>query len=293
MKTSLIRLFSVLVISLAPFTAYANRGDLYVTDNTSIRVFQPNGTEHVFASGLLRPRGLAFDSFGNLFVATLDTAVRGDDRGQILRFASDGTMTVFASGAGLKSPEALAFDQFGNLYVTTVYLGPSVFHSPLANAGEGRVLVISPSGDRRVLNLDPTTFHQNFGVAIDLQNDLFVSDNLQSGIYTIAADRRARSFIPMEAPIGLVFDSAGNLYVSLFLGSVVRIAPDGTKTLIASGLGDLRGLAIDFDGNLFAASPFFAPDGDGHNVIYKITSNGTVSIFAAGLNTPQFLAIEP
>lgn len=293
MKTSLIKLLAVVVISLTPFAAYANHGDLYVTDNTSIRVFQPDGTEHVFVSGLLRPRGLAFDSFGNLFVATLDTAIRGDGRGQILEFAPDGTMTVFAAGAGLKSPEALAFDQVGNLYVTTVYLNRSILHSHLANAGEGQVLIISPNGDRRVLNLDPTTFHQNLGVAIDQQNNLLVADNLQSGIYKIAADRRTSSFIPAEAPIGLAFDSAGNLYASLFLGSIVRIAPDGAQTIIASGLGDLRGLAVDCDGNLFAASPFFAPDGDGHNVIYKITPTGAVGVFAAALNVPQFLAIEP
>ena len=293
MKTSLIRLFLALVISLAPFAAYANRGDLYVTDNTSIRVFQPNGTEHIFASGLLRPRGLAFDSFGNLFVATLDTDIRGDGRGQILKFAQDGTVAVFASGAGLKSPEALAFDQVGNLYVTSAYLNRSIFHSPLSNAGEGRVLIISPNGDREVLHLDPTTVHQNLGVAVDSQNNLFVSDNFQSGIYKISADRRTTGFISVEAPLALVFDSAGNLYASLLLGGILKVAPNGTQTLIVSGLGELRGLAVDFDGNLFAASPFFAPDGTGINAIYKITPNGTVSVFAAGLNTPQFLAIEP
>ncbi|HSB28696.1 MAG TPA: hypothetical protein VLE19_12605 [Pyrinomonadaceae bacterium] len=293
MKFALVRLLAVVVISLAPFNARARRGDLYVTDNSSIRVFEPNGTEHVFAAGLLRPRGLAFDGFGNLFVATLDTDIRGDGRGQILKFAPDGSMTVFASGAGLKSPEGLAFDQVGNLYATSVYFGSSILHSPLSNAGEGRVLIISPDGDKRVLNLDPTTFHQNFGVTVDAQNNLLVADNLQNGIYKFAPDRRTSSFISLEDPIGLVFDSAGNLYASQALGGIVRIAPDGTQTLIVSGLGELRGLAFDFDSNLFAASPFFAPDGDGHDVIYKITPNGAVSIFAAGLDTPQFIAVEP
>lgn len=77
------------------------------------------------------------------------------------------------------------------------------------------------------------------------------------------------------------------------LGGITRIAPDGTRTLIVSGLGELRGLAFDFDGNLFAASPLFLPNGDGHNVIYKITPDGSVSVFATGLDVPQFPAVEP
>jgi hypothetical protein len=45
-------------------------------------------------------------------------------------------------------------------------------------------------------------------------------------------------------------------------------------------------LAFDPNGNLFAA-------GHGNNVIYKITPGGSVSIFASGLNVPQFLTVEP
>jgi len=302
MKTSLIKLLVTLVASLMPIAAYANPGDLYATDNRSIRVYAPDGTSHIFVSGLLRPRGLAFDSDGNLFVATIDTATLFDDRGQILKFAPDGTVTVFANGAGLHSPEGLAFDRAGNLYVATVYFSPSDFNGvfgvhPRANAGAGRILKIIPTGDRSVLHLDPTTFHQNFGIAVDEQNNLFVADNLQGGIYRITPDRN-NTFIPFQldsislGPLGLAFDGAGNLYASsssIFddAGGITKIAPDGTETLVVSGLqGGLLGLTFDFDGNLFVA-------GHGSNRIYKITPGGSVSIFATGLNVPQFLAVEP
>ena len=289
-----IKLLAALLTALIPIGAHANPGDLYATDNSSIRVYAPDGSASIFASGLLRPRGLAFDSFGNLFVATLDTATRFDGRGQILKFAPDGTVTVFAAGAGLKSPEGLAFDQVGNLYVTSVYFGSSIFHSPLSNAGEGRVIKITPSGDRRVLNLDPTTYHENFGVAVDERKNVFVADNLQETIYKITTDRGISRFVSFSfprLPIGLAFDVAGNLYASDtdpfdVEGNITKIAPDGTQTPFVSGLGGLLGLAFDPNGNLFAA-------GHGNNVIYKITPDGSVSIFASGLNVPQFLAVEP
>jgi glucose/arabinose dehydrogenase len=59
--------------------------------------------ETAFATGLTNPRGLAFDSFGNLFVAENNPAPDGD----ILKFAPGGAETVFASGIDL--PEFLTF----------------------------------------------------------------------------------------------------------------------------------------------------------------------------------------
>src|SRR6266536_6024054 len=114
LKAAFVFLSGALLVALIPIVAHANPGDLYATDNSSIRIYAPDGTGSIFASGLLRPRGLAFDGFGNLFVATLDTATLFDSQGQILKFAPDGTVTVLASR--LHSPEGLALDGAGNLY---------------------------------------------------------------------------------------------------------------------------------------------------------------------------------
>jgi hypothetical protein len=293
-NTSLIKLLAALLAALIPIGAHANPGDLYATDNSSIRIYAPNGSASIFASGLLRPRGLAFDGLGNLFVATLDTATLFDDRGRVLKFAPDGTVTTIATG--LDSPEGLAFDGAGNLYVVlsgrfTPSRGRGTEPSG-ATTGVG-VTKISPGGVKNLFAiLDPTTFHQNFGVAVDEQNNLFVADNLQSAIYMITPGRRISTFVSTLDPSGLAFDGAGNLYASdggLNSGEpagITKIAPDGTQTLVVSGLEDLRGLAFDPNGNLFAA-------GHGNNVIYKITPGGAVSVFATGLDVPQFLAVEP
>ncbi len=63
-----IQLLGVLLAALIPIGAHANPGDLYATDNSSIRRYAPDGSASIFASGMPRPRGLAFDGFGNLFV---------------------------------------------------------------------------------------------------------------------------------------------------------------------------------------------------------------------------------
>ncbi|HAF13352.1 MAG TPA: hypothetical protein DCK99_06550 [Blastocatellia bacterium] len=289
-NTSLIKLLAAILAALIPIGAHAKPGDLYATDNSSIRIYAPDGSASIFASGLLRPRGLAFDGFGNLFVATIDTATLFDDRGRVLKFAPDGTVTTFATG--LDSPEGLAFHGAGNLYVVSGQV--------VGRGGRtGRVTKITPGGVMSLFAiLDPTTFHQNFGIAIDERNNLFVADNQQQTIYMITPDRQfstagaISTFVSLPVPIGLAFDGAGNLYASDggpdvgVPGSITKIAPDGTQTLVDSGLGGLRGLAFGPNGNLFAA-------GHDNNVVYKITPGGSVSIFASGLNVPQYLAFEP
>jgi glucose/arabinose dehydrogenase len=61
------------------------------------------GVKSTFATGLTTPRGLAFDSSGNLFVAEANAIPDGD----ILKFPPGGVPKVFASGFG--RPEFLTF----------------------------------------------------------------------------------------------------------------------------------------------------------------------------------------
>ena len=207
-RNSMLSLVAAVLIAVMPVSAGANSGELYATDNNSIRIYAPDGTARVFASGLLRPRGLAFDGYGDLFVATLDTATRFDDLGQILKFAPDGTVTVFATG--LDSPSGLAFDEAGNLYVTRGHI----------RSGSGRVTKITPDGTVStfaVLNGNfNTNVHQNLGIAIDKENNVFVSDNQQDAIFMKTSDSQYNpppaigTFATLPAPIGLAFDAAGN-----------------------------------------------------------------------------------
>ena len=97
--------------------AFDRSGNLFVTTEgnegapggDAILVFAPDATESTFATNLANPRGIAFDPSGNLLVAELKAAAPGD----ILKFSTNGSQTVFASGIGLPQgnggPEFLAF----------------------------------------------------------------------------------------------------------------------------------------------------------------------------------------
>jgi len=88
-----------------------------------------------FGSGLNCPWGMAFDNNGSLYVANSGT--NGDLSNTILKFSTNGTSSVFATGTnGLSGPRGLAFDSAGNLYV--------------ANSLTGTVLKFAPDGTSSV-----------------------------------------------------------------------------------------------------------------------------------------------
>jgi len=96
--------------------------------------------------------------------------------------------------------------------------------------------------------------------------------------------------------VGLAFDSSGNLFVSIETftvpgaDSVVYFTPSGAKSTCATGLTNPRGLGFDSSGNLFVAETNPAPDGD---ILKFPTCGATPTVFATGLNRPQFLTFGP
>src|SRR5207248_11168242 len=123
--------FAVVILAIAALTANADPGDIFVSDPTDgthgvIHRLAPDGTEYpLFATGLVTPEGLAFDSAGNnLFVADY-----GDNA--IYKFPLDGSPpTTFATAVASCSPtpcqagpQGLAFDSAGNLFVSDGFDG--------------------------------------------------------------------------------------------------------------------------------------------------------------------------
>ena len=93
-------------------------------------------------------------------------------------------------------------------------------------------------------------------------------------------------------PTGLVFDDAGNLYVSSdnpAAYSILKFAPDGTGSVFAdSGLVGPHGLVFDTAGNLYVANNY-------GNTIVKFTPDGVGTVFADaadGLAGPIDLAFD-
>jgi DNA-binding beta-propeller fold protein YncE len=73
--------------------------------------FDSSGNRSTFTSGLNWPKGLAFDSSGNLYVT-----IQSDNT--IVKFDLNGNGSVFAN-SGLNEPMGLDFDSSGNLYVVS------------------------------------------------------------------------------------------------------------------------------------------------------------------------------
>ena len=153
-------------------------------------------------------------------------------------------------------------------------------------------------------------FYQPMGVAIDDAGVVFVADRSNNTIRKIMPGGVTSTFVGTPgnggrndghgadagfvAPVGLVFDSAGNLLVADSLNHAIRkVTPDGDVTTLAGKLGvsgtadgpadvarfnEPYGIALDAQGNLFVA------DSRNHT-IRRIASDLTVTTVAgaAGL----------
>jgi hypothetical protein len=147
--------------------------------------FTPDGKNSVFASNVSHPKGLAFDSLGNLYLAY-------PDRDSILKFTPDGKRTTFASG--IAHPHRLAFDAFGLLWVTDPAAG-----ALYAIAPSGVVFLIDSS------DVDPELTGLN-DLAFDGAGNLFLTAGQSvveinsTTLFTVAAVPGGAGGIAIEPP---------------------------------------------------------------------------------------------
>src|SRR4029077_13977148 len=117
--------FTVVILAIGAVPANGAPIDLFVSANGTanngggfIYEYNPGGVQSIFASGLSRPRGVAFDHFGNLFVVTntLDS-VSGTFQPSIAKITPDGVQSTFATISGDFFGSGLAMDASGNIFV--------------------------------------------------------------------------------------------------------------------------------------------------------------------------------
>ena len=323
MKTIILKTILTLaaIAALTSINANAASGDLYVSDNNRIWKFSGSGKITVFAdlsnpsAGKRYPRirGLAFDSAGNLYASILDTSTLLDNQGRILKFASNGTFTVFATGFQGQNLSGIAFDSSGNLWAmggfgTVFKINAAGAVTTVTQIGPFVTDVLSP----------PLSAVQCFGIALDKTDNVYVAGTAANTIFRIT-DRGAVYFardflgegpdffsavLTPAAPVGLAFDSNGNLYASTTssspndppVGIINKFAPDGSARTTYADLSALdvfpRGLAFDSKDNLFVA-------GNTTNALYEVTYKGDIitvannsTMPAPGFNAPQYLAFS-
>ena len=306
MKTKILQkiLLSLGAIFALAITAHAQ--NLYVSIGNGLGAifeYTPSGVQSTFATGLRFPRGLAFDSIGNLFAADnptthLSPSGVGFDLGRVLKFNLNNNVSTFGSAAHFVF-EGLATDIAGNAYVLAT---DTKDNNP---TGPGTIFKFTPSGEQIVFGSVPgvpDNTSSNFGLAFDSAGNLYAAGSGARTIYKFAPNGARTVFVgpsafaPGALPTGLTFDSSGNLFVSIDTStvpgadSIVYFTPTGAESTCATGLTNPRGLAFDSSGNLFVAETNPAPDGD---ILKFPTCGATPTVFATGLRRPQFLTFGP
>ncbi len=296
--------FAAVTLSIGTVTANGAVGDLFVSingdgTNGNGLVFQytPTGVQSLFASNLSEPRGVAFDHFGNLFVANNFF----DDPSQtfqltIVKITPDGVQSTFATLDGNLFGQGMTFDRAGNLFVVAQDANDLNFASTIYK--------FTPGGIQSTFGTLP---FQSFALAFDSAGDLFaacagVPDVANSAaIYKFTPDGTRSVFVgqsafgPFNGPIGLAFDRFGNLFSSVVAATpagtdtIVKFTPNGVESTFATDLDWPWGMAFARNGNLFVAERGeFAPPGD----VLTFTPDGNGTVFAPDLDSPRFLVFQ-
>jgi type IX secretion system substrate protein/NHL repeat-containing protein len=299
-------------------------GNLYIADygNNRIRMINTagitstvagNGTHGytgdgvaATAAGLNNPTGVAFDAFGNLYIADfLNNRIRMvNTAGIISTFAGDGTAGYNGDGgaataARLYYPFGLAFDVAGNLYIADELnnvirmVNTAGIITTVVGNGTG-----SYSGDGgQATNAE---LHEPTGVTFDAAGNMYIADegnmrirkvNTANVISTFAGngtagysgDGSAATAAKLNYPDAVAFDAAGNLYIvdntnnrirkvntagiiSTFVGTGSQGFIGDGGAATAAALNTPSGVAFDGVGNLYI--------GDNDNNRVRIVSNG-------------------
>ena len=302
--------------------AVDNAGNLFVTDqgNNTIRQISPVGSNWVVttlagraghsgsadgagsAAQFDQPTGVAVDSAGNLYVASLRSFT-------IRQVTPAGVVTTLASSRwNMKmtyGSSGVAVDSAGNVYMANSLRSTIHKMSPTVTAGLTNWMVTILAGSTMGY-ADGTNsaaqFNRPSGIAVDSAGNVFVADQgnnmvremslagtnwvvtTLAGWTGIGSADGAVSTARFYNPAGLAQDNAGNLYVADSNNNTIRkVTAAGVVTTLAGSAGTWgsadgiggaaqfgtpTGVALDSAGNVFVAD-------QGNGTIRKLTPVGT------------------
>jgi hypothetical protein len=128
------------------------------------------------------------------------------------------------------------------------------------------------------------------GLSFDSKGNLFVSDLGSNSIYKLTPEGEKSTFASGISPVGMAFDRSDNLFVP-HDDSIFKFTPGGVKSTFVSGLGNPIDLAYDGAGDLFVVDFAVSDAGIGRR-IFRFSPDGTKKVFASGFENPRELAID-
>jgi len=183
------------------------------------------------------PRGLVFDSQGNLFVADLINSVirKITPAGTVSTFAGNGTYTTVdgtGTNAGINGPHGLTIDANNNLYVTELY-GNTIRKITAA----GVVTTLAGNGNSGATNGPALSaeFKSPRDLVFDNAGNLYVVDDNFYLLRKLRIDGVVESVSTPDDWInkGITKNAAGQIYYASISNQVRKILADGSIQTIA------------------------------------------------------------
>jgi hypothetical protein len=209
---------------------------LYVTNrNGTVSRVEPNGTATTVISGFEELDGIGFDTHGNLYVVE-------EHAGEIWKFPGGAGPPVRLT-FGLDTPKLMTLNANNLIYVAEGGIQSSV----------GRVTRVLPDGTKQTVDTFPGDIP--FGARFDLAGNLNVTIFNTGEVFRYTGASLPKTLVAtIPGCTGMAGDLAGNLFVASFpLGQLWRIPLAGTASLYATGLHVPDGIAVEADGDIFAA----------------------------------------
>jgi sugar lactone lactonase YvrE len=181
---------------------------------------------------------------------------------------------------GLHQVDNPAVDAEDNLYLT--YSGTRGQQVPVS------IFRVGANGTRETYSagiVNPTS------MAFDGTGLLYVSSRFEGVVYRVNGDGTAEPFATdLGIACGLAFGADGTLYAGDRSGTVFAVDPEGQATPFATLPSSVAAfhLAMGSDG-LYVTGPTLATN----DVVYRISLDGTVEVFAEGFGRPQGIAVGP
>ena len=234
------------------------------------------------------PESIALDpATGAYFVSNINGApTEKDSNGYISKISPDGLVTVLKF-----------IDSKGKDYELHAPKGLAVLNDVIYAVDIGGVKAFDTETGKFIRFYDFATVIPAFlnDIAADQKGMLFVSDMMANRIYRFdPAKPDALVEVFKESPLlaqpnGLLFNrqTRGLMVVSWAEGRLMEIDLNGHIKVLRKDLGNLDGIAIDAQGNLYLSN---YPKGE----IYLIPKfgRGALSLFGSGLDSPADISFD-